>query len=65
MRQLSLETLGQFARSGLKGLAQLLKTEKAGQLSAKTRERMRFEEEVREQFVKLKEKGLSISVFTL
>lgn len=30
-----------------------------------TEERMRFEKEVREQFVKLKEKGLSIPVFTL
>ena len=30
-----------------------------------TREREKFEEEVKEQFQKLKEKGLSIPVFTL
>lgn len=39
---------------------------KAGKrLSPLAQERIRFEQEVREQFVKLKEKGISIPIFTL
>jgi hypothetical protein len=52
------------------GIKQLLaqlglgKREKT-RVSPLTEERVRFEKDVREQFVKLKEKGLSIPVFTL
>jgi hypothetical protein len=38
---------------------------KTKRLSPLAQERIRFEQEVHEQFVKLKEKGLSIPVFTL
>ncbi|OGG11445.1 hypothetical protein A2Z00_05695 [Candidatus Gottesmanbacteria bacterium RBG_13_45_10] len=48
-----------------KGLASLLGRGNMGKLSPIAEERRRFEAAVREQFVELKEKGLSISVFTL
>ncbi len=38
---------------------------KRSRVSPLTEERVRFEKDVHEQFVKLKEKGLSIPVFTL
>jgi hypothetical protein len=47
------------------GLASLLGRGKIKRLSPLAQERIRFEKEVHEQFVKLKEKGISIPVFTL
>jgi hypothetical protein len=47
------------------GLASLLGRGKKERQSPLEAERIRFEKEVHEQFVKLKEKGLSIPVFTL
>jgi hypothetical protein len=47
------------------GLATLLGKREVKRQSPLTAERQRFESEVHEQFVKLKEKGLSIPVFTL
>ena len=47
------------------GFASLLGRGKMKRVSPLAAERMRFEREVHEQFVKLKEKGLSIPVFTL
>lgn len=47
------------------GLGLLWGRDKVSRTSPLVRERERFEEEVREQFKKLKEKGLSIPVFTL
>jgi hypothetical protein len=47
------------------GFASLLGRGKEKRLSPLAQERMRFEKEVHEQFLKLKEKGLSIPVFTL
>lgn len=38
---------------------------KKSRMSPLTAERERFEREVREQFLKLKEKGISIPIFTL
>ena len=48
-----------------RGLASLLGRGKVERQSPLAAERIRFEKEVHEQFVKLKEKGLSIPVFTL
>ena len=47
------------------GLASLLGRGRVVRQSPLAAERKRFEKEVHEQFVKLKEKGLSIPVFTL
>ena len=47
------------------GLATLLGRGRVIRQSPVAKERMRFEKEVHEQFVKLKEKGISIPVFTL
>jgi hypothetical protein len=55
---------GRFA-SLSSGLAALLGKEHVVRQSPLAMERKRFEKEVHEQFVKLKEKGLSIPVFTL
>ncbi|KKU20500.1 MAG: hypothetical protein UX31_C0038G0003 [Candidatus Nomurabacteria bacterium GW2011_GWA1_46_11] len=46
------------------GLGKLAR-DKSSRVSPIVRERERFEAEVREQFKKLKEKGISIPVFTL
>lgn len=51
-----LQALGFPGRAGVKG---------DKRVSPLVAERQRFEEEVKEQFKKLKEKGLSIPVFTL
>lgn len=48
-----------------KGFAILLGRGNKKRLSPLAEERVRFEREAQEQFVKLKEKGLSIPVFTL
>ena len=53
--------VGAFSR----GLAALLGRGRVVRQSPLAAERMRFEKEVHEQFVKLKEKGISIPVFTL
>jgi hypothetical protein len=47
------------------GLASLFGRGRVERQSPLAAERKRFESEVREQFVKLKEKGISIPVFTL
>jgi hypothetical protein len=47
--------------AGLRGIVGADKT----RLSPTAQERMRFEEDVKEQFMQLKKKGLSIPVFTL
>ncbi len=50
----------------LKGyILSLFGRERQVRLSPSTQERERFEEEVKDQFIKLKEKGLSIPIFTL
>jgi len=49
---------------GIKGLLSRLSGRKT-RISPQAQERMRFRAEVKEQLVKLKEKGLSIPVFTL
>lgn len=48
-----------------RGLASLLGRGRVVRQSPLAEERKRFEREVHEQFVKLKEKGISIPVFTL
>ena len=57
-----LQALGFSDRIGVKGFWD---KKKQSRVSPLVRERQRFEEEVREQFKKLKEKGISIPVFTL
>lgn len=47
------------------GLSNVLGKNKKQRESPVTRERVRFEQEVKEQLVALKKKGLSIPVFTL
>lgn len=47
------------------GFASLLGRGRTNRVSPQATERMRFERDAFEQFVKLKEKGLSIPVFTL
>lgn len=47
------------------GLASLLGKKKKQRESPVIQERRRFEQDVKEQFIKLKEKGLSIPIFTL
>jgi hypothetical protein len=49
---------------GFKGLHSLLKGRKT-RVAPHILERLKFENEVREQFKKLQEKGLSIPIFTL
>jgi len=53
-----------FNRMGL-GLASILGKGSKQRESPVTRERERFEKDVKEQFLKLKEKGISIPIFTL
>lgn len=52
-------------RKLLESAWQLLKGEKKERVSPLTRERQSFEKEAKDQFLKLKEKGLSIPIFTL
>ena len=47
------------------GLDKWFLLEEKGRVSPMTRERQRFEADVKEQFQELKKKGLSIPVFTL
>ena len=47
------------------GLGSKLGVNSKSRVSPLVRERQRFEEEVRRQFIELKKKGLSIPVFTL
>ncbi|MBU1327064.1 hypothetical protein KKB64_04120 [Patescibacteria group bacterium] len=53
-----------LATMGL-GLRRLLGKGQKGRLSPLEKERMSFERDVREQFLKLKEKGINLPVFTL
>lgn len=54
-----------LANLGLDKVLRLISWRKAGRVSPLTRERQEFEADVKEQFQKLKEKGLGIAVFTL
>lgn len=54
-----------FLKAFSYGLASLLGRGRVIRQSPIAKERIRFEKEVHEQFVKLKEKGISIPVFTL
>lgn len=54
-----------FLEAFSRGLASLLGRGRVIRQSPLAKERIRFEKEVHEQFVKLKEKGISIPVFTL
>lgn len=54
-----------FLTAFSRGLASLLGRGRVIRQSPLAVERKRFESEVHEQFVKLKEKGISIPVFTL
>jgi hypothetical protein len=56
---------GSKLRAFGRGLASFLGRRKQERQSPLATERIRFEKEVREQFVKLKEKGISIPIFTL
>ncbi len=47
------------------GLARLLGFERKTKVSPFEKERQTFEKEVRDQLIKLKEKGISIPIFTL
>lgn len=47
------------------GLGSKLGENSKSRVSPLVRERQRFEEEVRRQFIELKKKGISIPVFTL
>ena len=60
-----LRALGFPASGGEKGFAVPRMLGSKGRQSPVTKEREKFEEDVREQFRKLKEKGISIPVFTL
>lgn len=60
-----MEKTGLLARLGLGAVIRWLNKGKRSRVSPLTQERVRFEEDVREQFKKLKEKGISIPVFTL
>lgn len=53
------------AKVGIKGYITSLFGRRKKRVSPVTQERERFEREVKDQFLKLKEKGLSIPVFTL
>ena len=74
-RKLPQGTLGYLTTGGVKArqsmfsltgyIASLWSKEKQVRQSPLTQERERFEKEVKQQFLQLKEKGLSISVFTL
>lgn len=47
------------------GLGSIVGGNPKGRVSPMVKERQRFEQEVRRQFVELKKKGISIPVFTL
>ena len=65
-KKLLLDRLGHPARSGMLGyLVSLLGLIKEKRLTPLQREEQDFTEEVRQQFLKLAEKGISIPVFTL
>jgi len=59
-----LATLGNGLNAGFKGLRKALAAKKQ-RVSPQSRERVEFEEHMRQQFQELKDKGLSIPVFTL
>ena len=64
--KLSLAPLGFSGRAGVKGyLSSLFGQGKKVRKSPLTVERERFEMDVRDQLLKLKEKGISIPIFTL
>lgn len=64
--QLGPADLIRFFKTAGWGFASLLGRGRSNKrISPLAAERMRFEKEVHEQFIKLKEKGLSIPVFTL
>ncbi|MEK7592072.1 MAG: hypothetical protein AAB508_01620 [Patescibacteria group bacterium] len=59
------ESHGFPAKGGVLGYIQSLFAGRKSRVSQTTLERESFEREVKTQFMKLKEKGLSIPVFTL
>ena len=59
-----LAKLGYGLTAGFRGLREVLKTKKS-RVSPQAREREQFEDDVRQQFQQLKDKGLSIPIFTL
>lgn len=63
--KLSLEKLGSPAEGGVKGFLSSFFGRRRKRVSPQVQERRRFEQEAKGQFLKLKEKGLGISVFTL
>ncbi len=67
MKKLSLDHLGEGKRPSFsfRGYLASLIGSKQKRVSPLVSERKRFEGEVREQFLKLREKGLGIHVFTL
>lgn len=64
IKQLLLQ-LGFSAEGGVKGYVTSLLNGKKHRVSPLVEERESFEREVKDQFLKLKEKGLSIPIFTL
>lgn len=64
--KLLLAQMGFSGLAGVKGFfAFLFGKRKEMRQSPSTQERERFEREVKQEFLKLKEKGLSIPIFTL
>lgn len=64
--KLLLASMGFPAQGGVKGyIASLFGRGKQTRQTPQTQERERFEKEVKQEFLKLKEKGLSIPIFTL
>lgn len=57
--------LSQLFLGVIENISRLFGGGKKSRVSPLSRERERFEEEVKDQFQKLKDKGLSIPVFTL
>ncbi len=60
-----LSQLGFSAQGGVRGYVSSLLNGKKHRVSPLVEERESFEREVKDQFLKLKEKGLSIPIFTL
>ena len=64
--KLSLANMGFSGRAGVKGyLYSLFGQGRKARKSPLTEERERFEMDVKDQLLKLKEKGISIPIFTL
>lgn len=64
-KKLSLAEMGYLAVGGVRGYINSLFGRNKQRVSPLVRERESFERGVKDQFLKLKEKGLGISIFTL